>query len=155
MLHILANPGVSPDSQIINETLSFFFPAALTFIGGFALMMWMFATPWAKLKAKPRIFFAIPSALIGLGLIGFVIYSGCVMEARHRTLQAKYDSSLVNWLATDYGIKTTTEQAKRLVAGESFSATYHSKDIVISVIKDLKDNLVVVDQNHTILNPKN
>ena len=149
MLHLLANPGIfhqmeTPSWLLLLQILSFvlvltsiFFIAAVIF-GAFL--------------APRKIIISITLLVLVTGVsVTASILSTTNEDIQERLLQAKYDSSLINWLDTGYGIKTNSDIAQRLVNGESFATTYHGKEIVISVIETIDKKLAVVDQNHTVL----
>lgn len=149
MLHLFANPGIfhqteTPSWLFLLQMLSF----VLVLISIFFIATVIFGAYLAPRK--------IIIAIILLILVTGVSITASILSTTHedvqeRLLQAKYDSSFINWLDAGYGIKTNPDIAQRLVNGESFATTYHGKEIVISVIETIDKKLAVVDQNHTVL----
>ena len=154
MLHLLANPGTSPDLQIVKELINWLHLTWWYIIGGGVLLMGVYYVILAKFKTKPERIMAIPAIVVGIGVCGAMIVSGFAMEAQHQALKAKYDASVVSWLDTGYGIKTNTDIARQLIHGKSFTVTYHGQEIVVAVTEKINGDLALVDQNHTVLQPK-
>ena len=150
MLHLLTNPGVFHPAITIFGIPELVFATILLIAGIFLT----FAIHGGDLvKTRKRIILTGLTLLVAaIGItagIPLVVHE----ESQKELLQTKYDSSVISWLDTGYGIKTNTDVAQRLIGGESFAVVYHSKEIVVSIIETINGKLAVIDQNRTVLKP--
>ena len=151
MLHILANPG------IFHPTLTTFgVPLVVATMFLIIAIFVALAIRDESLK-KTRKNFIIAGVLFLVSIVG--IAAGLVLVVHEKgqaeLRQAKYYASVVSWLDTGYGIKTNTDIARQLVHEKSFTVTYHTQEIVISIITNVSGDLSLVDNKHTVLKPKN
>lgn len=149
MLHLLANPGVF--HQTLTEFWMPLVPVAI------ALVLASFVVIAISMEDSDAVN-PLLAGLIFLATVASIIVTGIWMNQDFKQAnlaQAKYNASVASWLDTDYGIKANADGAKRLIGGETFAVTHHGQEIVISVIETLDKKLAVVDQNHTVLKPKN
>ena len=153
MLHLLDNPGVfhqaSTESGTLSMLISSTFLIAAIFIIGRPAMEGRLRKMSSTNLVLAVLLCVVAAAAITVSAL--IIHH---QESQMKSQQAKYDSSVINWLDTDYGIKTNTAIAHQLVNGKSSTVTYNSKEIVISVIETPEKKLSVIDQNHTVLQPK-
>ena len=149
MLHLLDNPGVFHQASASLGMLPMKASAwVVAIFGVFALLgvyYKPFRRPWLVLVLLASL---VVSVIVSLSYVSHE-------ESQIKSQQAKYDSSVVSWLDTGYGIKTNTEIAQRLIDGETFAVTYHGQEIVVAVTEKINGDLAVVDQNHTVLQQKN
>ena len=155
MLHLLANPGIFHQiaTPLWDVLLLDILPVSLTgFTILFLLLMFNEGLYGWKNPKKNYTIAIILVLLSGGGLIASSQHGDNTI-AQTQSLEEKYDSSVMNWLASDYGIKVTTSEVNQLIAGKSTATVYEGKKIVISVTAVVGDKLAVINRSSTILEP--
>lgn len=155
MLHLLANPGIFHQiaTPLWASLLLGILPICLT---GFTILFLLLLANegfYGWKNSKKNYIIAIILVLLSGGILIASSQYGDNTRAQTQSLKEKYDSSVMNWLASDYGIKVTPTEVKQLISGKSTATVYEGKKIVISVTAVVGDKLAVINRSSAILEP--
>lgn len=149
MLLIAAvNPGTfSPPTS--SEYIGPFFFATLVFLM-LALIMFTFGAG----STKATVIGCISTVLTISSLVAATSLTVTGSE-RASEARAAYIAEVIGWMASEYAIDVDAEHVQLLLDGDSFAAEYDGETVVVSKISDLDRDLVLVDENRTILKSVN